>query len=269
MQIIVVDDEEIILEGIVNTIRSVVKDGEIESFRQPSGALEYAQDHKVDIAFLDIEMPEYTGVELAKRLKSVNPQMNIIFTTSYSQYTGEAMKMHASGYILKPVTKEDVLYELDNLRRPVPEYRQDTLNVHTFGNFEVFCGKEPVRFQYSKTKELFAWLVDRQGALCSNKELEGILWEDADSTKTSYLKRLKRDLIETLEECGQKGVLSTQWGKIGVLKDKISCDYYDWIEGKPYALNAYHGEYMTQYSWGEITNGWLCAYKSDRGKTEV
>lgn len=45
---------------------------------------------------------------LAKRLKEINPKMNIIFVTGFSEYAGDAMKMHASGYIMKPVTKENL-----------------------------------------------------------------------------------------------------------------------------------------------------------------
>ena len=265
MRVIVVDDEEIILDGIVDTVREVLPDAELWSFQRSREALDFAGEHKVDVAFLDIEMPEYNGIELAKRLKTTNYRMNIIFTTSYSQYTGEAMKLHASGYILKPVTRDGVLYEIENLRSPVQDMHSGRLLIQTFGNFEVFCGQEPVRFQYTKTRELLAYLVDRRGALCSNKELEAVLWEDAGiGQKSSYLKRIKRDLIDTLMKTGHKDVLSMQWGKIGIIKEKVSCDYYDWIEGKPYAINAFQGEYMTQYSWSEETAGWLTSAEEKR-----
>ena len=65
-----------------------------------------------DIAFLDINMRGMTGVELAKKLKDLCPKINIIFVTGYEEYKGDAMDLRASGYILKPVTKEQIDKEL-------------------------------------------------------------------------------------------------------------------------------------------------------------
>ena len=46
-------------------------------------------------------------------------------------------------------------------------------------------------------------------------------------------------------------------GKLRIRTEQIECDYYDWCQGKLYAINQYRGEYMTQYSWAEFTNGEL------------
>lgn len=89
--------------------------------------------------------------------------------------------------------------------------------------------------------------MDRQGALCSNKEIIAVLWEDNFSE--SYFKNIRVDLLNVLP----KDIFARQWGKIGIIKDRIDCDYYDWIDGKLSAINAYTGEYMTQYSWSEKT----------------
>ena len=78
------------------------------------------------------------GVELAKKLKDINPKLNIIFVTGFDQYTGDAMKLHASGYIMKPVTKEKVEAELAELRHPIEPKSDVLLRVQCFGNFDVF-----------------------------------------------------------------------------------------------------------------------------------
>lgn len=79
----------------------------------------WAEENVCDVAFLDIQMRSMTGLELAKQLKERQPNVNIIFVTGFSEYTGEAIQLHASGYIEKPVTEEKIRRELDNLRHPV------------------------------------------------------------------------------------------------------------------------------------------------------
>ena len=106
MVIFAVDDERLALESLIGAVRKCVPEAEIFGFRKASEALEAAQEKKADIAFLDIEMRETNGISLADKLIERNPKVNIIFTTGYSEYAGKAFELHASGYILKPVTVE-------------------------------------------------------------------------------------------------------------------------------------------------------------------
>jgi two-component SAPR family response regulator len=258
MKIMTVDNEKLALDGLGRTIAKVVPDAEITAFRDPQKALEYGRNEMIDIAFLDINMFPLNGVELAKQLKKINPAVNIIFTTGYSEYTGEAMKLHASGYIMKPVTMEKVKREIEDLRYPVRKPAKPKLTVQTFGNFEAFANGEPIHFGYTKTKELLAYLVDRRGSLCTNGEIMAILWEDdASERHTSYLKNLRKDLKNTLEGLDLSDVLIQRRGMIGIVPDEIECDYYDCLAGKQEAIMSYGGEYMAQYSWAEYTHGEL------------
>ncbi|MGN0674407.1 MAG: hypothetical protein ACI4KG_01520, partial [Oscillospiraceae bacterium] len=119
---------------------------------------------------------------------------------------------------------------------------------------EVFADGKPVSFKYSKSKELLAYLVDRQGAMCTNGEAISILWENDDAVdgKAVYFKSVRRDLISTLKECGCGDVIIQQRGSLAIDTTKVQCDYYDWLDGKAEGINAYRGEYMYQYSWGEL-----------------
>ena len=66
------------------------------------------------------------------------------------------------------------------------------LAVRCFGYFDVFYGDDPLIFSRAKTKELLAYLVDREGAACTGGEIELALWEDADAVKDTrhYLRIL-------------------------------------------------------------------------------
>ena len=194
------------------------------------------------------------GLAMADFLKKSIPEINLIFIAGHNRYVREAMQMHASGYIVKPVTVEKVRFELSNIRYTGLQSSSEGLRVQTFGNFEVFYNNEPIKFQYSKTKELFAYMIDRRGSMCTNGELEAVLWENEYEQKTSYLKRIRKDLLDTLGQYNKTDIIVRKRGEIGIVPDKISCDYYDWLKGLPSAINSYAGEYMSQYSWGEVTH---------------
>ena len=150
MRIIAVDDEKIALEALSNALKAIVTDDDVVTFRYPEDALEYAKENLCDIAFLDIEMAGMTGVELAEELKKYNSEINIVFCTGYGNYRDAAFELHASGYLMKPITPEKVKCELENLRRPIVENKN--LKVQTFGNFEVYLDGKPIVFKYRRTK---------------------------------------------------------------------------------------------------------------------
>lgn len=262
MRIIAVDDEKLALEALTSAINKADGEAEVISFRKAEEALNYVRENTVEVAFLDIEMRQMSGVELAKHLKQVNARINIIFSTGYAEYRGEAFEMHASGYITKPITAEKVATELENLRYPIDRPVNATgsavkqngprLHCQTFGNFEAFVDGRPLEFKYERTRELLAYLIDR-GSLCSSNEIMTALWED--DQHGSYLRNLKKDLLEALDAVGCKEVVANQWGKIGIIPEMIDCDLYDWKKGVPAAINAYRGEYMAQYSWAEFSVG--------------
>ena len=256
MRIIAVDDEKIALDALSEAIKAIVPEDEVISFRYPDDALDFIKDNPCDIAFLDVEMAGMSGVELAEELKKYNSEINIVFCTGYGNYRDAAFELHASGYLMKPITPEKVKRELENLRRPIIEKKK--LKVQTFGNFEVYLDGKPIAFKYRRTKELFAYLVDRVGAMCTVGEIIGILFED-DSGREDYFQKLRRDLLSTLEEVGCADAIIHKRGMLGVVVTALQCDYYDYLNNKKTLETVYFGEYMSQYSFAEYTNAHLSA----------
>ena len=157
--------------------------------------------------------------------------------------------------------KHIVLEEISHLNFPVL-VENKRIHVKSFGQFEVYIDGIPVTSKYNKTRELFAFLVDKNGALASIHEIQASLWEDGKD-HISYLKNLRSDMIATLRESGVEDVLVRQHGRIGIIPDFIECDYYDMLKGKVSAINLYNGEYMSQYSWAEYTNAVLMDIKEE------
>lgn len=139
MRILAVDDEKLMLERLVRCIREVAPEAEVISFQKSTECLSYVSERQADVAFLDICMRMMDGMELARQIKLLQPKMNIIFTTGYSDYIYDAVsEIRCSGYILKPVTTEQIARELENLRHPIEDKPKAKLHMQCFGNFEVF-----------------------------------------------------------------------------------------------------------------------------------
>lgn len=246
MKILLVDDEKLQLIRLEQSVKKVIEDAELFCFTNAVLALEECKKTSFDIAFLDIEMPQINGVTLAKSLKKLNPKINIIFVTAYLEYAFDAMKMHASGYITKPVNEDKIKIEIEGLRFPIEINSGKMLNIKCFGNFDIFYDGKPVKFKYQKSKELFAYLVDREGSSVNINELNAVLWEE---DHTSYLRNLISDIQKTLTEIGCEDVFIRKHNSYSIDVTKVMCDAYEYKKNNPNAIRMYRGEYMIQYSW--------------------
>ena len=250
-----VDDEPLMLKMLEMAIKEAKPDADVTAYRFQDELLEDAKKNGCDIAFLDIHMRGMNGVELAKELKAVNPKMNIIFVTGFSEYAGDAMKMHASGYIMKPVTKEKIAAELADLRFPIVPKSNALLRVQCFGNFDVFLPNgDHVRFERSKAKEIFAYLVHRNGSSCTIKEIAAALFEDEpyDKKQQNYMQQLTYALMKSLKAVGAEAAVVKGFNALAVDPKVLDCDYYRFKELDAGAVNSYECEYMSQYSWAEF-----------------
>ncbi len=266
MNILALDDERLILDDMLVTLKQVFNsaENEVVGFETSDDALNYMLDLKahgeiLDYAFLDINLRGVTGIEFAKTLKEVQPDTKIVFCTAYSEYAYDAYKLHASGYLLKPVEAAQVVETLESINR---DWKSQTtiapkeIRVQTFGNFELFIDNRPVAFQREKAKELFAYLIDRNGAAITTGEIVSILWEDRpnDKATVNQAHAVISSMKKTLKELGAGNIIIKTWNHIAVDISKIKCDVYDFYKGDIIAINSYRGEYMAQYSWAEMTN---------------
>ena len=169
MRVIAVDDEELMLRALVRAVSSSPDIADVAQFSNADDALEYVKDHPIDIAFLDINMRGMGGIALAEKIIQVCPNCKIVFCTGYEEYAIPAFKIHASGYLMKPISAKDVQSEIDNIKGI--RQKEKLLDVKCFGNFEVYIQGKPLPFKRSKTKELLAFLVDLNGAGMTAKQI--------------------------------------------------------------------------------------------------
>ncbi len=260
MQTIIVDDKSAVVNMLQRILKRVDPAGTHTGYTDAYAALQDAAHTLIDAAFLDIEMPEIDGVALAKKLQQLQPRINIIFITGHIEYMPDAFALYASDYIMKPVTEQAVVRALSHLRHSTEQqWESHTLRVQCFGSFEVFHGSTPLKFSRQKCKELLAYLVDRQGAVCSNDMIIGNLWPDESPSETrkSMVRTIITELAKTLRQADAEEVLIRMQGGVSVNVHQIDCDYYRFLNGEPLAMRAFHGEYMTQYSFAEETRAAL------------
>ncbi len=255
MLIYAVEDEKIVLEEIRDTLLQAEDGAIVRTFMRGAKALDaIRQGDRPEAVFLDIEMPGISGLEFAVSVKKLLPDIRIIFITGYEKYAVKAFKLKVHGYLLKPLTVEDVRDELKYMRGPT-EVPDDKLVVRCFGHFDVFYRGEPVIFMRKQSKELLAYLIDRGGAACTAGEIGLALWENGISEKTEQhrVRNLISDLKNTLREIGMEDVLIREHREVAVRRDMIECDYYRMLDGDMDAVNDFRGEYMVDYSWAENT----------------
>ena len=258
MVAIAVDDEILMLGALVAAIKASPDISEVSQFSDCDEALDFVKENAVDVAFLDINMRGMGGLALAEKIISFCPECKIVFCTGYEEYAIPAFKLHASGYLMKPVSAKDIQVEIDNIKGI--RQNQKPLTVKCFGTFEVYARGEKLTFKRSKTKELFAFLVDRNGAGVTVAEIGVALWEnDVDQKNHNYIHQLFHDLRQSLEAVGVEGIFERNNYFYSINPEKLDCDYYSYLKtGKP----EFRGEYMSQYSWAEETCGLLVERKA-------
>lgn len=117
MRIYAIDDEPKLLRMLHDAIAEAEPGAEILAFSCAPDVLEAlaSPDKRPDLVFSDIELPGMSGLALAEKIRAAAPRARIIFVTGYDQYALEAFRLHAQGYLMKPVSAAAVREELDQL----------------------------------------------------------------------------------------------------------------------------------------------------------
>lgn len=262
MKVICVDDERPALAAFRSKTKDLLEPDSLCLFSDCEETVRYAQEHRVDVAFLDIEMSDMGGIELARRLKKIDCNIRIFFTTAFEQYALDAFGVKALGYIMKPYTREEIREALETaaLMRSRPRKR---VEIETIPSFTVRVNGKRLALG-GKKQELLALLVDRAEAGLTTGEAIACLWQDrcADE-KTQTLYRVTfHQLMDELKKNGIEDIISSDEKSKYIVKDMVECDLYRILDGEQEGLNNYGGYYLKEYSWSEPRNGQLSGMKS-------
>ena len=259
MRVILVDDEPLSLELFKIECGNMPGFDVVGFFDNPMEALDFAQKNPVDFALLDIDMPEMTGIELARKLRSARPGMIVIFVTAHPEYAADAIHAKADFVVFKPYEREDIIDALERARL-LSERQKKRVRFRTFGHFDMFVDGRLVNFKSAKAKELLALCVSRMGGEVTIYEMVDVLWGENGDKGLGYRTTIKA-LSDTLKENGAEKMLRRKRSVLCIDPNEFDCDLMDFKSGKGSAINSYHGEFMQQYAWAKTMAKALSAEK--------
>lgn len=245
-KIIIVDDEPQALASFL--LSSLGKDFDYRFYcDSPYDAVDYCATHQVEAAFLDIRLPNASGVDLAHKILEVNRSVRIVFITAFT-FDEKAIRQELGERVLgfaykpfDPIRLNSFFAEIENRTRDV--------FLKTFGPFDLFVDNEAVNFSSSKSKELLALLTVFDGSTLTIEDIIHRLWP---KHKAELSKRLYRDakirLKNALEEVGLNELVTFGYGYIRINKEYARSDYWDFLDEK---TKPYSGVFMPNYGWAK------------------
>jgi len=273
-KIISVDDEALSLKRFEHITQKDDRCQLVGTFTCSLEALEFVKNNKIDIAFLDIEMPAPNGLELAELMLEADPYISIVFVTAFDQYALEAFKAHAIGYLLKPLDIKDFSSQIDQitwtkLPRSQSEEEASIMETHTTNTITVHCigqftcyptgsSNSPISFRTAKTAELFALLIQHYNAPMPKYSLLDALFPDSDDEKSNKLFYVSCSYLRsTFSKLGVSNILIRDNDSYRLNTDILDCDYINLMNAsdKLESLSITELEKLSKYCTGEYLMG--------------
>lgn len=186
ISVIVVDDEWYNLEEISDLVEKTEFMNVVGKYQNPLKVLETATIGSLQAAFIDIEMPEMDGITLAETLLEINPEMMIIFITSWNQYAVQAFDLNALDYIMKPIKMDRFKRMVEKIQNEVSlkvATKSKALTIKCFNRFEICMDDTPVKWERAKAEELFAFLLMHHKKFVHKEVIIENLWPNYEITK--------------------------------------------------------------------------------------
>ncbi len=225
MKAIVVDDERYTLDELRDLVETIVFVKQIRCYDNPVKAYKEAIKFKPDIAFVDIEMPVMSGMELAEKLNKINPVVQIIFVTAYSQYAVKAFEVNALDYLLKPINIERFNKMIKKIQSKQNIILTSNIVIKTFNKMEVYINNRLVKWERAKALELFAYLLMNYGKLIHKDVLIDTLWNNYEPKKAIAILQTSIWKIRNVFKKAKNISIDYQNSSYCLNIREIDCDY--------------------------------------------
>jgi two-component system LytT family response regulator len=228
MRAFLIDDEYYALQRLKMKLEEIGGIDVVGMVMQSSEALEKIAALKPDVVFLDIEMPNITGLELFSSIIEVVGHMDIIFVTAYEQYAVKAFDLDALDYVIKPVEEERLKKAIERLATrssAMKSPKRNHLTFRCFGKLSVMAdGKEANTGLRKKSEELLAYLLYHKGEFVTKEKIMEDLWGDLDREKSANNLYVSYYNLKKHDFSGYSLPLESVRGKMRICLDGISLD---------------------------------------------
>lgn len=122
--------------------------------------------------------------------------------------------------------------------------------VKTFDGFDVYVDGKIVYFPSGKAKEMLAVMIEKKGSSVSLAQMAYYLYENSEESRArNTLRVVYHRLHNTLEAYGIEDIVIKRRGSYAIDTDQFTCDFYEFMKGRPSYCNIYSGAYMPEYPW--------------------
>lgn len=232
MQLGVITESDDLYSEVTNVTLQLDHNFDINQMSSLDDVKRVINEEQPELMFIDTGFEEANFTALTRMIRKNSPHTGMIIIADNEKYAVPAYEVHATGYIIKPVTDVRLKEELVYYTSQFADKRKDpaAIQVMTDGNFEVFLNGTPARFKYSKTKKLLEHIISQKGAMVGNDELIRALWnidmknlsKSEQKSRSSYLRNLEADLMKVLTGAGCEDAVIKHWGEIAAAMDKIT-----------------------------------------------
>jgi two-component system LytT family response regulator len=134
MRAIIVDDERLARAELRNLLKEYPEIEVIDEAQNAAESLQKIEALKPDVVFMDIQMPDSTGIEVMKQLKMLSDIPKVVFVTAYDEHAIEAFRLNALDYLMKPVDPKILEETIEKITRGEDEEDFSSLNATTREN---------------------------------------------------------------------------------------------------------------------------------------
>ena len=193
LKAILIDDEKLALNYLERLLKQTGHVAIVAKFVSAQEGIEKVKSEKIDVVFLDIEMPGMGGIKAAERILEIDSGIEIVFVTAYHEYAVEAFEINALDYIMKPVQKarlEKTLERIHNYRvkEEAGKSEGQSTRIRCFKRLELTGGAPASvagRWRTSKAQELFAYMVHHRGKSVPKERIIETLWSEYKPERAS------------------------------------------------------------------------------------
>ena len=232
-KVIIVDDDAKCIQRLCDDLSSFAGVEVVATIHSPEKAINIIVNDQPDILFLDVEMPEMTGIELLKRVQSrLRPDVKVVFYTAHDKYLLEALRASAFDYLQKPYLFDELTTIMDRFRLNAPKstdtleqslyklLRQDknTFAIQGFSGLMLVNCEKILLFQYSN--ELRCW----QMMLTDSDKYHKL----RTSATAKELLAISKMFVQISQECivNMNYIMSIENRTLHC----VFCPPYEWIE---------------------------------------